>query len=49
MRTNKLLKKSPTSPVVDGPPIFINTIAVGPLELVASWVTGGTTEAKERH
>jgi hypothetical protein len=34
--TKSLLRKSPTSSVVDGPPIFMNTIAVGPLELVAS-------------
>jgi hypothetical protein len=39
--TNSLDRKSPTSSVVDGPPIFIKTIAVGPFELVASWVTGG--------
>jgi hypothetical protein len=30
--TNSLLRKSPTSSVVDGPPIFRNTTAVGPLE-----------------
>jgi len=33
-RTNNLLRKSPTSSVVEGPPMFINTIAVGPLEEV---------------
>ena len=43
--TNSLLRKSPTSSVVEGPPIFIKTIAVGPFETVASWVTGGTTVA----
>lgn len=43
--TNSLLKKSPTSSVVEGPPMFINTIAVGPFLLVLSWVTGGTTVA----
>ncbi|MBE3048995.1 hypothetical protein IMZ48_42155 [Candidatus Bathyarchaeota archaeon] len=32
----------PTSSVVDGPPMLRNTIAVGPLDPVASWVTGGT-------
>lgn len=28
--------------------MFMNTIAVGPLDEVASWVTGGTTVAIER-
>ena len=46
--TNNLLKKVPTSSVVDGPPMFIKTIAVGPFELVASCVTGATTVAIER-
>jgi hypothetical protein len=49
LRTKSLLKKSPTSSVVDGPPIFMNTIAVGPLELVASCVTGGTGVANDRN
>lgn len=31
---------------MDGPPIFIKTIAVGPFDPVASCVTGGTTVAK---
>jgi hypothetical protein len=39
--TNNLLRKSPTSFVVDGPPMFMKTIAVGPFEPVASCVTGG--------
>lgn len=39
--TNNLLRKSPTSPVVEGPPMFMNTMAVGPLEPVASCVIGG--------
>jgi len=43
--TNSLLRKSPTSSVVDGPPMFMKTMAVGPFEDVASWVTGGTTVA----
>lgn len=43
--TNNLLRKLPTSSVVDGPPIFINTMAVGPLDEVMSCVTGGTTVA----
>ena len=43
--TNNLLRKSPTSAVVDGPPMFIKTMAVGPLDEVASCVTGGTTVA----
>lgn len=43
--TNSLLKKSPTSSVVEGPPIFRKTIAVGPFDPVESWVTGGTTVA----
>lgn len=46
--TNSRLKKSPTSSVVDGPPIFINTIAVGPFEDVPLWVTGGTDVATDR-
>ena len=47
--TKSLLKKSPTSSVVDGPPMFMKTIAVGPLELVASCVTGGTGVANDRN
>lgn len=43
--TNNLLRKSPTSSVVDGPPIFIKTIAVGPFEPVEFCVTGGATVA----
>jgi len=43
--TKSLLRKSPTSPVVDGPPMFMNTIAVGPFFPVAFCVTGGTTAA----
>lgn len=39
--TKSLDRKSPTSSVVDGPPMFMKTIAVGPFELVASWLTGG--------
>lgn len=45
VHTNSLLRKSPTSSVVDGPPIFIKTIAVGPFDEVTSWVTGGTIVA----
>jgi hypothetical protein len=43
--TNSLLRKSPTSSVLAGPPIFMNTIAVGPLEFMEFWVTGGATVA----
>jgi hypothetical protein len=43
--TKSLLKKSPTWSVEDGPPIFMNTIAVGPFALIEFCVTGGTTEA----
>lgn len=39
--TNSRLKKSPTSAVVDGPPILRKTIAVGPLEPAAFCVAGG--------
>jgi len=46
--TNSLLRKSPTSSVVDGPPMFMNTIAVGPLDDVMSCVTGGATVAIDR-
>ena len=46
--TNNLLRKSPTSLVVEGPPMFMKTMAVGPLDDVASWVTGGTTVAIDR-
>lgn len=42
---NRRERKSPTSPVVLGPPMFMKTIAVGPLELVESCVTGGATVA----
>lgn len=44
-RTKSLLRKSPTSSVVDGPPMFMKTMAVGPLEPAALWVTGGATDA----
>lgn len=47
--TKSLLKKPPTSSVVAGPPMFMKTIAVGPFELVASCVTGGTGVAKFRN
>jgi hypothetical protein len=40
-RTNNLLKKLPTSSVVDGPPIFMKTIAVPFFEPVLC-VTGAT-------
>jgi hypothetical protein len=40
--TKSLLRKPPTSSSLYGPPMFRKTIAVGPLELVESWVTGGT-------
>jgi hypothetical protein len=49
LHTKSLLKKSPTSSVVDGPPMFMKTIAVGPLEVVASCVTGGTGVANDRN
>lgn len=39
--TKSRLKKSPTSSVVDGPPMFMNTIAVGPLDPAEFCVTGG--------
>lgn len=39
--TKSRLKKSPTSSVVDGPPIFMKTIAVGPLDPAEFCVTGG--------
>ena len=45
--TNNLLRKSPTSSVVDGPPMFMKTMAVGPWEPEASWVTGGATVARD--
>jgi hypothetical protein len=44
-RTNSLPRKSSTSAVVDGPPMFRKTIAVGPFEPAASCVTGGTAVA----
>lgn len=46
--TNSLLKKSPTSSVVDGPPMFMNTIAVGPFEPTVSCVTGGFFASRAR-
>lgn len=45
--TNKRLRKSPTSSVVDGPPMLRNTIAVGPFELAAFCVTGGAGVAND--
>ena len=30
--TNRRLRKSPTPSMVDGPPIFMKTMAVGPFE-----------------
>lgn len=43
--TNNRLRKSPTSSVVAGPPMFINTIAVGPLLPAVSCMTGGAIVA----
>lgn len=34
--------------MVDGPPMFMKTIAVGPFDDVASCVTGGATVAIDR-
>lgn len=45
-RTNSLLKKDSTSSVVDGPPMFMKTMAVGPFDDVSSCVTGGTAVAR---
>ena len=39
-------RKGPTSAVVRGPPMFMNTMAVGPREDVCDWVTGGATVAR---
>lgn len=36
IRTNSLLRNDSTSSVVDGPPMFKNTMAVGPFDPVAS-------------
>lgn len=45
--TNKRLKKSPTSSVVEGPPMFMKTMAVGPFDPAEFCVTGGLcTEAR---
>ena len=41
-------RKGPTASVVWGPPMFMKTMAVGPLRDVEVWVTGGTTVAIER-
>lgn len=38
-------RKGPTSERVEGPPIFMNTMAVGPLREAESCITGGTTVA----
>src|SRR5689334_13349443 len=43
--TKSLLRKSPTCSVVEGPPMFMNTIAVGPFDPVKFCVTGGATDA----
>lgn len=45
VHTNSLLKKSPTSSVVDGPPMFMKTIAVPFLELTGIWAADGATLA----
>jgi hypothetical protein len=45
MHTNNLLRKSPTSSVVAGPPIFIKTIAVPLFDLGGIWVAAGATLA----
>jgi hypothetical protein len=39
--TKSRLRKEPTSSVVEGPPMFMNTIAVGPMEPADDCVTGG--------
>jgi hypothetical protein len=44
--TNSLLRKSPTSSVVEGPPMLRNTIAVGPCDELC--VTGWTGVASHR-
>lgn len=41
-------RKGPTSATVEGPPMFMKTMAVGPEREVRSCVTGGTTVAIER-
>lgn len=43
---NKRERKGPTSAVVDGPPMFMKTMAVGPV--VEEDVTGGATVANRR-
>lgn len=45
--TNSLLRKLPTWSVDEGPPMFMNTIAVGPLALMLFCVTGGATVAMD--
>lgn len=46
IHTKSRLKKSPTSLSVEGPPMLRKTMAVGPLEPVASCVTGWTGVAR---
>jgi hypothetical protein len=46
--TKSRLRKSPTWSVLDGPPMFMNTMAVGPLEDGASCATGGAIDASDR-
>ena len=46
-QTKRRLRKSPTSSTVDGPPMFRNTMAVGPLEPSEFWVTGCTAVAND--
>lgn len=41
-------RKGPTSATVEGPPMFMKTMAVGPEREVRSCMTGGTTVAIER-
>ena len=46
--TKRRLRKSPTSFVVDGPPMLRNTTAVGPLDFFASPVELDDTDARLR-
>ena len=49
MRTKSMERNPWTSSVVEGPPIFMKTIAVGPLEPVLASATGATVAFPLRH
>ena len=54
MLTNRRLRKSPTPSIVDGPPMFMKTMAVGPFEPTfgrdrSEWIEAGRTWLREKY